>query len=228
MVKNNNPNLFSFTMKKEYFSLKINIAEINARYNIICKSTEKVNDDEKDISVVQTNLSTQAQNVTSINDILMVEKKSNQTVSFLDLNKKLRFLYSSTIDLDQELCCHWCTLKITTEPIGCPVKYEKEKYVIDGVFCSFNCCYAFILENQNKILYRNSINLLHSLYLEVNPSVHINTLRIYSAPHWRMLKKFGGFMTEVEFKQSFSKEVYTKTRNCMIPVVSIYEKQEIF
>ena len=36
---------------------------------------------------------------------------------------------------------------------------KKDYYITDGIFCSFNCCLAFI-NNTNDKLYHDSLNLL--------------------------------------------------------------------
>jgi len=78
-----------------------------------------------------------------------------------------------------------------------------EYYLIDGIFCSFNCCVAFIEENKSiSSLYQDSEDLLYSLY---NKLVQKQTNYIIPAPHWRLLKKYGGHMTINEFRNTLGK-----------------------
>lgn len=89
-------------------------------------------------------------------------------------------------------------------------KVEKEKrdfYYVDGVFCSFNCTKAFIMENKKNSLYSNSISLLHKIYLDLFPDMK---LEIIPAPSWRLLKEYGGDLTIEEFRKNFNKDVYEK------------------
>jgi hypothetical protein len=82
---------------------------------------------------------------------------------------------------------------------------DESYYVTDGIFCSFNCCMAFINENKHNKLYANSKMLLLQLYNTLNET---NRELINSAPHWRTLKSYGGFITIEKFRQGFTKYVY--------------------
>jgi hypothetical protein len=96
----------------------------------------------------------------------------------------------------------------TTSPKKLEIS-NKNYYLTDGVFCSFNCCMAFIKDEKsgkNSSMYNLSEMLLLKIYSEINPSVKYPL--IDEAPHWRQLKKFGGDMTIEEFRTSFNKIEY--------------------
>jgi len=78
-------------------------------------------------------------------------------------------------------------------------------YETDGVFCSFNCVMAFILDNKHEYKYFNSINLLTKMY---NDMLNSNMNTICPAPHWRLLNEYGGTMTIQEFRSAFNKIDY--------------------
>ena len=81
----------------------------------------------------------------------------------------------------------------------------KEYYETDGIFCSFNCCKAFINDNKHKKMYNQSLTLLMRMYNEMfGVTIHV----IDSAPHWRVLKEYGGNLSIIEFRNSFSKADY--------------------
>lgn len=128
--------------------------------------------------------------------------------------------------------CFWCRHPITDECIGCPTKYvssvvhrsyfseiNKEKFMVkesiieskskisvdsdlfhesndyyetDGIFCSFACCMAFIKDNKKISLYSDSETLLN----------RIADFKVEPAPHWRMLKIYGGTLDIEEFRKS--------------------------
>ena len=44
---------------------------------------------------------------------------------------------------------------------------KKEYYLVDGMFCSFNCCLAFIRENNTNPMYALSKNLLARIYKDI-------------------------------------------------------------
>ncbi len=86
-------------------------------------------------------------------------------------------------------------------------------YETDGVFCSFNCCIAYINDPENKRspMYRHSEALLLQMYntfVDKNEPIH-TTQEIMPAPHWRMLIEFGGTLSLEEFRDSFNKILYT-------------------
>lgn len=84
---------------------------------------------------------------------------------------------------------------------------EKEFYETDGIFCSFNCCFAFIKENKHNSIYKNSYNLLKKIYYEIN-----NCLpdKIIPSPSFRLLKEYGGSLDINEFRKNFNKIEYTE------------------
>ena len=82
---------------------------------------------------------------------------------------------------------------------------DRNYYITDGIFCSFNCCMAYITENKYNSLYNMSEMLLLKMYNDINPST---IPYIEDAPHWRKLKKYGGDLTIEEFRSSFNKIEY--------------------
>ena len=82
---------------------------------------------------------------------------------------------------------------------------KKEYFQTDGMFCSFNCCVAFINDNKYNPLYCNSMNLLSKMYLLYFRKPFKN---ISAAPHWRLLLDYGGQLTIEEFRESFYKAEY--------------------
>lgn len=82
---------------------------------------------------------------------------------------------------------------------------EKNYYKTDGVFCSFNCCKAYIRDNKHNKLYSKSEFLLSKMY---NDMMGTKMIIIDPAPHWRLLREYGGFMSIQEFRSSFNKAEY--------------------
>lgn len=74
-------------------------------------------------------------------------------------------------------------------------------YVVDGIFCSFNCCHAFIEENYKNPLYELSNTLLYKMYRDING---VDIKKITKAPSWRTLKVYGGTLTIEEFRENFN------------------------
>jgi len=82
---------------------------------------------------------------------------------------------------------------------------DKNYYLTDGIFCSFNCCMAYIEDNKHNSLYDMSEGLLLKMYHDIHPT---KVVSIDEAPHWRKLKQFGGDLTIEQFRESFNKIEY--------------------
>lgn len=82
---------------------------------------------------------------------------------------------------------------------------KKDYYITDGIFCSFNCCMAYIEDNKHNSMYDLSEMLLLKMYHDIYPT---KVVSIDEAPHWRKLKKYGGDLTIEEFRNSFNNIEY--------------------
>ena len=76
---------------------------------------------------------------------------------------------------------------------------KKEYYVTDGIFCSFNCAYAFIQNNQGNPEYNLSKSLLIAMYEKLFGI----DFAIFPAPDWRLLTQYGGHLSIDEFREQF-------------------------
>lgn len=81
------------------------------------------------------------------------------------------------------------------------IPIKKDYYLTDGCFCSFNCTLAYIKDNNHDLFYKDSQSLLNSLYYHM---IGKKVGKLFPAPHWRLLKDFGGPLDIVEFRQSFN------------------------
>ncbi len=82
---------------------------------------------------------------------------------------------------------------------------NKGYYETDGIFCSFNCQIAFARDHKHDPLYNNTEILSVKMYNDMHET---NIANIESAPHWRLLQKFGGSLTIHEFRNSFNRIEY--------------------
>jgi len=83
---------------------------------------------------------------------------------------------------------------------------RKGYYETDGIFCSFNCCMAFVEDPDNKKnpIYRFSRSLLLKIYSDIKNIPYDENLEIMPAPHWRTLKIFGGTFDIENFRKTFN------------------------
>ena len=94
------------------------------------------------------------------------------------------------------LKCWWCKNDFSTEVCFLPTNYDpfRKRYSYMGYFCSWRCSKAFNHEiNDNKIFYRE--HLLKQLCKE------LGITSVVKAPHWTLLKEYGGSLTIEEFRK---------------------------
>ena len=99
---------------------------------------------------------------------------------FSEINKEQFVVKESMID------------KVKDKPFSADLSYENNDYYeSDGIFCSEECMMAFAIENKKKSLYANSELLIN----------RIARRKVTPAPHWRMLKVYGGTLDIKEFRE---------------------------
>lgn len=103
------------------------------------------------------------------------------------------------------------------EITGC----NTEHYETDGIFCSFNCCLAFIKDNKHNSVYDNSETLLMNMLYD---TIGLES-KLIAAPHWRLLSNYGGVMSIDDFRDSFNKVEYISTTVHISPLGMIFEKR---
>lgn len=140
--------------------------------------------------------------------------------------------------------CYWDRhpLPVATTPVFCPVDRkqtpriktyvshingkpykiqdsmqlsEHHEYFVDGVFCSVECCLAFIYDQQHNPLYQQSELYLREIY----------TLKDQKcAPHWRLLSAYGGNLSIEEFRNSFANTTYTPDGTIFNPLCFVFRE----
>lgn len=206
-------------MSKKYtFVLEgLNIHSIDKKYNINLRSN--IND-------LGCNM-----NKTNIDDL---EYGYNKVYSYLDEAKKTKKCLISMhntvgkrLPNKCSLCCHWCRHEFSSTPIGCPLKKNKKVYIVDGIYCSFNCVLAFIDSTSNYI-YNDSYRLLSVMY---NDLFNTNIDTVLKAPSWKLLTNYGGNKSIEEFRSDFNKIEYNDINNFLIelpvqhPIGWLYEEK---
>ena len=104
---------------------------------------------------------------------------------------------------------------------------KKDFYSSDGIFCSFNCCKAFIKDYKQNVLYEHSEFLLSKLYFDM---FGVKNVVINPAPHWRLLIEYGGNLTINQFRDNFNKTKYdfhgtVKNQDIFKPIGSLFEEK---
>lgn len=102
-------------------------------------------------------------------------------------------------------------------------------YETDGIFCSFNCCQTYINHHETDRLYDNSSMLLHRMRSAFFKHDTVEDDPIMPAPHWRLLKVYGGHLTIDKFRQSFNKIDYDYhgTVRCSMAPIGVISEEKI-
>ena len=104
---------------------------------------------------------------------------------------------------------------------------NQEHYETDGIFCSFQCCLAFILDNKHNRMYDMSEMLLTKIYNKIN---NTKAITITPAPSWKILKEYGGHLSIEKFRSNFGNTDYDYsgyTQKCL-PLSYLYEEKVKF
>lgn len=92
---------------------------------------------------------------------------------------------------------------------------EAQEYHTDGIFCSTECCLAFIRDRRNDPLYQYSEYYLNQIYAFDSKCV---------APNWRLLSCYGGSMDIVEFRKSFTNITYVYDGIIFNPICFVFKE----
>lgn len=111
--------------------------------------------------------------------------------------------------------CHWCCHGFPWTPIGAPVDTDdRGRFVLRGIFCSFNCAKAHLWHSDTPRKARR-IDLLMQLALRLygGPKRGGAYRGIVMAPPRQALRMFGGWMTIDEFRRSVAQYETVKILN---------------
>lgn len=152
------------------------------------------------------------------NIIDVIEAPINNCILFADPhNFPIRY-WASMVDLSSReqlpqytnTCCWWDRHTFATHPLGLPVSRKGDAFETDGVFCSFGCMKAYLLENIKNIRYKNSMTLILVLY-KLLFQRDIET--ITPSPHWKLLSVYGGHLDIMDLRKAIGNTVYEETIN---------------
>lgn len=135
-----------------------------------------------------------------------------------------------SVPISTKLNCWWCRAPFSTSPIGCPLRYvpssepyrkligstdlKTDYFETEGIFCSFPCVKAFILDSRSP-RFGNSLALLSLLHLRMFGVRET----IPTAPSWKLGIGYGGHLTPEEFRSSFGEKFeFVPTPNLRRPL----------
>ena len=172
--KNSTNSDFFFDTDKNDVSDKLS-APINVSNNsdkIVDKSSEVVDDDSKNNRVIKKNL-------------------KNILYEFINANNDKVWPESTNIH------CWWCCHKFEGIPCALPEFYKKDKFYVNGCFCSFNCTASYNFSKNDDAMWER-YSLLNLMYKKMYKK---NFVKINLAPPRETLKMFGGYLSIEEFRE---------------------------
>ena len=157
-----------------------------------------------------------------MNNIYHLQYNSPKVYSYYDEAKKTKkcnvSMYNELgkeLPIKTDISCYWCRHKFSSMPIGCPIKKNGKNYIVDGIYCSFNCVLAQINSTYNY-LYEDSNRLLCNFYKDIFDEELKKELK--EAPNWRLLKEYGGTKTIEEFRDNFNRIEYKDLNNFILDI----------
>lgn len=124
------------------------------------------------------------------------------------------------LEIKTGISCYWCCHSFDTRPVFMPTRFDGKIFHVKGIFCSFECCFSYMLGNT-----KYSLNT-HLLKYMFNLTTKTKFFResIKKAPPRESLKMFGGHMTISEFRNGNSD--YRIYHCPMTYIPDIIEKKE--
>jgi hypothetical protein len=171
--KNNNSDFFFDTDKNnvsDKLSVDINYDKVVDK--VIDKVSETVDDDSKNNRVIKKNL-------------------KNILYEFINANNDKVWPESTNIH------CWWCCHKFEGIPCALPEFYKKDKFYVNGCFCSFNCTTSYNFSKNDDAMWER-YSLLNLMYKKMYKK---NFVKINLAPPREALKIFGGYLSIEEFRE---------------------------
>jgi hypothetical protein len=106
----------------------------------------------------------------------------------------------ANVDYKTDINCWWCCHKFDRAPIFMPMFINSEnRYKVKGIFCSFECCYAYLHSN---LKYRKNKFLLNNMFKDITKKIGTIDDYIKRAPPRESLKMFGGPLDINQFRST--------------------------
>lgn len=108
---------------------------------------------------------------------------------------------------------------------------ERDYYETIHVFCSFNCIVKHIEDNRHLTLYKDSMKEVFNLYFDFFAE---RITRIPAAPSFLLRKKYGGELSDEDFRKSFKNLIFVdagavcRKLPVMYPIGMAFEKLVTF
>ena len=121
------------------------------------------------------------------------------------------------------ILCYNCCHKFTTQPISMPFIYNKNKFYVKHVFCSWECMKRYNMDSNTS-----NMHMISTLIQKFYEYITNRTDSIQIAPPKCMLKDFGGKMTIKDFRNNNKNIIYNTSEYPVIVHNVTVEKVDNF
>jgi hypothetical protein len=101
--------------------------------------------------------------------------------------------------------CWWCCHSFDNSPVFLPTNLYKDRYKVKGIFCSFECVFAYLTESKT---YSDKKYLLNYYFRDITKNRGSIDDHIKRAPKRELLQIFGGPLSIEQFRQHNTKITY--------------------
>ena len=156
-------------------------------------TTTDISESESDIPYNNTYICSKCK-INKENEKLQTVKKEKKKIHQLLFKFKSKMNDTKTWPIKTSVLCWWCCHTFDSIPIPCVIKYDyiRNRYQIQGIFCSWNCSAAYSAKNCKSLF-----NLIKLKYEWTGKRGNIER-----APPRAILKSFGGDMSIEEFRKN--------------------------
>lgn len=142
-------------------------------------------------------------------DIDIVDEPKNNMLNNDMVDKYYEVDYTNMVDK-----CWNCCENINNV-IGYPLLYDNKVFYCYGDFCSFGCCARYLVDNNTNDSLWDKLCLLNVMYNKINNTINES---VSISPDRRLMKKFGGKLSNEEYYNNNEHETYDITLPPVIPV----------
>jgi len=176
----------------------------------VFKNNEIIND-------IKENDNSKKDNIEDDYKINRVVKKNLKNIMYEFINANNDKVWPETTSI----YCWWCCHPFNWMPCALPEYYKKDKFYVNGCFCSFNCTASYNFSKCDDDIWER-YSLLNLMYKKL---YNTKFIKVNLAPPREILKIFGGYMTIDEFRENSLKneKVFTVINP---PLISIIPKIE--
>ncbi len=213
---------------QEFDSYKVNENNLlPTQINLLSENNNLFFDNEQVIEKPEKN--EKMEEIVSNSKLKDEELKDDDTKTNKVIKKNLRNILYEFINANSDkiwpdstnIYCWWCCHPFNGVPCALPESYRKEKFYVNGCFCTFNCAASYNFSKNDDNMWER-YSLLNLMYKKL---YNRNFVKINLAPPRETLKIFGGYLSIEEFRENS----YKNEKTFMVvkpPLISIIPKIE--